>query len=159
MQRLITLAVFLLIVVVAAAVGGQFVGGDWYQAMNQPAWNPPAGVMASAWAVMYVLMAVSAWLVWDSMRGLAQAALSWWGLQLSLSIAWSWTFFGLHRVGWSMAVVALWVLAALITARSFRPVRFEAFGLMLAVAGWLLFMLALNFSQWLINGGGLGSLI
>ena len=63
MHRLASLAVFLLLVVIAAAVGGQFVGGDWYQGINQPSWNPPAIVMASVWAVLYVLMAVSAWMV------------------------------------------------------------------------------------------------
>ena len=71
MHRLASLAVFLLVVVVTAAVAGQFVGGEWYQDMNQPSWNPSAMVMASAWAVVYVLMAVSAWMVWDAMRSLA----------------------------------------------------------------------------------------
>jgi len=94
MHRLASLAVFLLFVVIAAAVGGQFAGGEWYQAMNQPSWNPSAVVMASVWAVLYVLMAVSAWMVWDTMRGLARVALAWWGLQLLLSIVWSWMYFG-----------------------------------------------------------------
>jgi len=159
MQRLIALSVFLLVVVAAAAVGGQFAGGEWYQAMNQPAWNLPALVMAFAWAVVYVLMAVAAWLVWDSMRNLAQAALGWWGLQLLLSVIWSWTFFGLHRIGWSLGVMGLWLLVVLVTLRSFRSIRFEASSLMIPVAIWLLFVLVLNFTQWSINGGGFGSLI
>ncbi len=159
MQRLMALSVFVFIVVLVAAAGSQFTGGEWYQAMHQPAFNPPAMVMAAVWAVVYVLMAVSAWLVWDTMRGLAQAALSWWGLQLLLSVAWSWTFFGLHRIGWSLPVMGLWLLAILITAKSFKSIRLEASSLMLPVAGWLLFVLALNFTQWLMNGGGPGSLI
>jgi len=159
MQGLFALFVFLLIVVATAALGGQFVGGEWYQSMNHPWWNPSAMVMASVWALLYVLMAVSAWLVWDSMRGLAQTALGWWGLQLLLGVGWSWTFFGINRIGWSLAVMGLWVVVVLITIKSFRAIRFEAASLMLPVAVWLLFALLLNFTQWQMNGGGLRSLL
>ena len=157
MHRLVSLGVFLLLVVVAAAVGGQFVGGDWYQSMTKPSWNPSAMVMASAWAVLYVLMAVSAWMVWYAMRGLARVALGWWGLQLLLSITWSWMFFGLHRVGWALAVVSLWIPVVLIVIRTFRPIKQEASTLMMPLAAWLLFAWVLNFFQWHMNGGGLGS--
>ncbi|MDX2418874.1 MAG: TspO/MBR family protein [Xanthomonadales bacterium] len=158
MQRLVSLAVFLLLVVVAAAVGGQYVGGDWYLVMIKPSWNPTPMVMASVWGVLYVLMAVSAWMVWDTMRGLARVALGWWGLQLLLSIVWSWLFFGLNRIGWSMAVVSLWILVVLIVIRMFRPIKPEASNLMMPLAGWLVYIWALNFSQWHLNGGGLGSI-
>ena len=158
MYRLVSLAVFLFLAIVAAAVGGLFVGGDWYLAMSKPSWNPSAMVMASVWAVLYVLMAVSAWMVWDTMRGLARVALGWWGVQLLLSIAWSWMFFGLHRIGWALAVISLWLLVVVIVIRTFRPVRLEASTLMMPQAAWLIFMAVLNFYQWHLNGGGLGSI-
>ena len=158
MHRLVSLAVFLVLVIGAAAVGGQFVGGDWYQVMNKPSWNATPMVMASVWGVLYVLMAVSAWMVWDTMRGLARVALGWWGLQLLLSIVWSWLFFGLNRIGWSMAVVSLWILVVLIVIRMFRPIKPEASNLMMPLAGWLIYVWVLNFFQWHLNGGGLGSI-
>jgi benzodiazapine receptor len=157
MHRLLSLAVFLLLVVIAAAVGGQFVGGDWYQSMNQPVWNPPAIVMASVWAVLYVLMAVSAWMVWDTVRGLARVPLAWWGLQLLLGICWSWMYFGLERIGWTMALMTVWILAVFMVIISFRPIRKDAAGLMIPLLLWLLFIEVLNLVQWLINGGGIGA--
>ena len=157
MNRLVSLAVFLFLVIVTAAVGGQFVGGDWYFTMSKPAWNPSAMLMASIWAVLYVLMAVSAWMVWDSMRELARVALGWWGLQLLLNIGWSWMFFGLHRIGWALAVISLWLLVVVIVIRTFRPVRQEASVLMMPLAAWLIFVWVLNFYQWHLNGGGPGS--
>ncbi|MDX2428708.1 MAG: TspO/MBR family protein [Xanthomonadales bacterium] len=158
MHRLVSLAVFLLLVVIAAAVGGQFVGGEWYQFMLKPSWSPSAMVMASAWAVLYVLMAVSAWMIWDAMRGLARVALGWWGLQLLLSICWSWMFFGLERVGWALGVISLWIPVVVIVIRTFRPIKQEASTLMLPLAAWLIFLWVLNFFQWNMNGGGLGSI-
>lgn len=158
MQRLVSLAVFLLLVIVAAAVSGQFVGGDWYLTMNKPSWNPSPMVMASVWAVLYVLMAVSAWMVWDAMRSLARVALALWGLALLLSICWSWMFFGLHRVGWALAVVSLWLPVVLIVIRTFRPIKSEASSLMIPLAAWLSVIWVLNFFHWHLNGGGLGSI-
>jgi benzodiazapine receptor len=159
MDRLVSLGVFILLVVVAAAVSGQFVGGEWYQfIMIKPSWNPSAMVMASAWAVLYVLMAVSAWMVWDAMRGLARVPLAWWGLQLLMSITWSWLFFGLNRIGWALAVVSLWIPVVLIVIKTFRPIKQEASTLMMPLAAWLLFFWALNFFQWRLNGGGLESI-
>ncbi len=158
MRRMIALAVFLLLVVATAMLSSQFVGGDWYhQKMQQPAWNPPPMVLASVWAVLYVLIAVSAWLVWDTMRGLAQAALGLWGLQLLLGILWSWMFFGLHRIGWSLPVMGIWLLLVLVVIKVFRAIKPEAFSLMLPLGVWLLFSLLLNFTQWRLNGGGIGS--
>ncbi len=114
-------------------------------------------VLASVWAVLYVLIAVSAWLVWDTMRGLAQAALGLWGLQLLLGILWSWMFFGLHRIGWSLPVMGIWLLLVLVVIKVFRAIKPEAFSLMLPLGVWLLFSLLLNFTQWRLNGGGIGS--
>jgi benzodiazapine receptor len=159
MHRLVSLAVFLLLVVIATAVSGQFVGGEWFQAMSQPSWNPPAILMASVWAVLYVLMAVSAWMVWDTMRGLARVALGWWGLQLLLSICWSWLYFGLHRPGLALVALSLWLLVVLIVIRTFRSIKPEASTLMLAVAAWLLFSWVLNFVQWNLNGGGIDAFL
>lgn len=157
MHRLVSLAVFLVIVIIAAGVAGQFAGGEWYQQMKQPAWNPSAVVMASVWAVLYVLMAVSAWMVWDTRRSLASVALAWWGSQLLLGICWSWMFFGLERIGWTLGVMTFWIVAVLMVIKTFRSIKLEASSLMMPVAGWLLFMWALNFVQWHLNGGGLGS--
>jgi len=158
MYRTISLAVLLFIVVISAAVAGMFVGGRWYLTMNKPSWNPSAMIMASAWAVLYVLMAVSAWMIWDAMRGMARVALALWSLQLLLGIAWSWMFFGLHRIGWAMAVMLLWLLVVAMVIKTFRPLKPEASTLMMPQAAWLIFMAVLNFYHWHLNGGGLGSI-
>jgi len=158
MHKLVSLSVFLLLVIIAAAVGGQFAGGEWYQTMIKPSWNPSAMMMASVWAVLYVLMAISAWMVWETMRDLARVALGWWVLQLLLGISWSWVFFGLERIGWALAVISLWLLAALLVIKTFRPIKRDASNLMMPLAVWLVFIWVLNFFQWRLNGGGLGSI-
>lgn len=158
MQRLLTLVLFIVIVLLAVAMGSQFGASDWYLAMQQPSWNPPASALVVAWSVVYVLMATSAWMVWDSAQSVAGKALVWWLLQLVASVVWSWLYFDLHRIGWAMAVMGLWLLLSLITVKTFRAFRLEASSLMMPVAVWLIFSLVLNFTQWHLNGGGLGSI-
>jgi len=133
-------------------------GGDWYYVLFTPAWTPSPMVMTSVWSVLFVLMAVSAWMVWDTMRGLAAVALGWWGLQLLFSIMWSFMFFGMHRIGLSTAIVSLWFVVVVIVIKTFRPIKPEAASLMVPLAAWLVFLWALNFNQWQLNGGGLGSI-
>lgn len=153
-----SLGVFLLLAVLAALAGGQFVGGEWYQGMQQPAWNPPAPLMAVVWAVYYVLMAVSAWMVWEAMRGLAATSLGGWLLQLLLGVGWSWIYFGLHRPGWALGVMSLWLVTGVLVFAGFRSIRVEAGRLMLPVVAWLGFSWLLNLVQWFMNGGGFGSI-
>jgi tryptophan-rich sensory protein len=157
MDRLASLAVFLLFVVLASIASGQFVGGDWYHSMIKPDWNPSAIVMALVWSVLYVLMAVSAWMIWDTRRGLARVALAWWALQLLLSVCWSWMYFGLERIGWTLVLISVWIVVVLLVIKSFRAIRLEASSLMMPLAAWLVFFWILNYVQWQLNGGGIGS--
>jgi benzodiazapine receptor len=151
-----SLVIFAVVVLAAAAGGGQFVGGDWYPDMRQPSWNPSAWLMTIAWAAYFVLMAVSGWLVWLDHQARARVALAWWLFQLLLGIAWSAAFFGLHRIGWSIALMTLWVLASLVVTNAFRLLKTQAALLMAPVSGWLVFCWVLNFVQWHMNGGGSG---
>jgi tryptophan-rich sensory protein len=105
----------------------------------------------------YVLMAVSAWMVWETMRSLAVAALSLWVAQLLLSVCWSWMYFGLHRPGWALGVMTLWLALSVLVFRAFRPIKAQAANLTLPVVAWLAFSWVLNLVQWHMNGGGLGS--
>ena len=98
-------------------------------------------------------------MVWDTMRGLASVALGWWGLQLLLSICWSWLYFGLHRPGFALAVLSLWLLVVLVVIKLFRSIKLEASTLMLPLAAWLLFSWALNLVQWNLNGGGIDAFL
>jgi tryptophan-rich sensory protein len=70
--------------------------------------------------VLYVFMAIAAWLVWRK-AGFAGAtlALGCYLLQLVLNAAWSWLFFGQQSIGGALIdIVILW-LAILATALLF----------------------------------------
>ncbi len=154
---LVSLALFLLLCFAAATTGAVFKPGAWYDSLSKPSWTPPDWLFPVAWSVLYVMIAVSAWLVWRE-AGLAGAAvpLAVWGVQLVLNAAWSWIFFGLRRMDLAFAeVVGLWLsIAACIVL--FAPISPTAAALMAPYLVWVSFAAALNLAVWQRNRHAVG---
>jgi tryptophan-rich sensory protein len=151
----LALAGFLVLCFAAAAVGGvatETGPGSWYAGIEKPAFNPPGRVFGPVWTVLYVLIGVSAWLVWRR-RGLsgARGPLLIWLIQLMLNAAWSVLFFGLRRPDLaSLEIVALWI-AILATIVAFRRVRPLAAWLLVPYLAWVSFAAVLTFTIWRLN--------
>ena len=156
-SRLSSLTVFVLLVVLTAAMGGQFSGGDWYASLYKPGWAPPAWMMAPAWSLYFLLLAVSAWLVWCADHPRRETSLYYWLGQLVFSVAWPWLFFGLNRPGWALGCMSLLIVTAFLTWMNFRSIHTLAANLLMPVLAWLGFVWVLNLTLWLLNGGGMGS--
>ena len=125
---------------------------EWYGALSKPSWTPPSWLFGPVWTVLYVMMAVAAWLVWRR-QGLAGAGLplGLFAAQLALNAAWSPVFFRLHAVGWGFAViVALWV-TVLATVVAFWRVMPTAGWLLVPYQLWITFAGALNLAIWRLN--------
>jgi tryptophan-rich sensory protein len=104
------------------------------------------------------MMGLASWLVWQKRADneiQVRRALGWYGLQLSLNLAWSVIFFGLRQVGLALIeIVALWS-ALLITTIKFGRIRRDAAGLLLPYLLWTTFATALNAAIWWLNRNNL----
>lgn len=96
------------LVCVAAATGGIFKPGEWYQGLNKPSWTPPGWAFPVVWTILYCMIAYAGWLVW----GLgATLSIVFWGLQLLVNGLWSYFFFGAKDMRKALVdVVLLWAL-------------------------------------------------
>lgn len=136
----------------AAYVGTRFPPDDWYEALSKPAWNPPNWLFGPVWTILYLLMAVAAWLVWRE-SGFAGVAipLGLFLLQLGLNAAWSWIFFGRGELGLALAeILVLWV-AILGTIIAFWRVRPISGMLLVPYLLWVTFASVLNATLWQLN--------
>lgn len=152
-QAVFGLGGWLLITFVAAAIGSLFAPGEWYAGLVKPAWNPPNWIFGPVWTVLYILMAVAAWLVWKR-YGLVGATVPFvlYVVQLVLNAGWSWLFFGLHRPGAAFVeIVVLWV-AILSTAVLFFRLERAAGILLIPYLLWVSFASVLNYTLWRLNG-------
>jgi translocator protein len=149
----LALAGWLGVCYLAAFVGSRFTDtGAWYQALQQPAWEPPDWLFSPVWTLLYTLMGVAAWLVWRA-RGFAGAggALGLFGVQLALNVAWSWLFFAMQRPDLAFAeIVVLWA-AILATLVAFWRIRPLAGALLVPYLLWVTYAAALNLAIWRLN--------
>jgi tryptophan-rich sensory protein len=153
MRVWIGLVVFLAVVFAAASFGAIFQPGTWYAGLTKPSWNPPSWVFGPVWTVLYVLIAVAAWLVWKDRGSIAAAAapLTAWLVQLVLNALWSWLFFGMHRPGLALMDIALLWIAIVVTIVLFWGVRPVAGALLVPYLAWVSFATALNAALWRLN--------
>jgi translocator protein len=153
------LAGWLLASFVTAGVGGlaSANAAGSYGQLLQPAWAPPAWLFGPVWSVLFVLMALSAWLVWRRHGFLgAGLALKLYVVQLGVNALWTWLFFA-----WRMGLPALvdigllWVLIFATILGFWRLHRLAAM-LLLPYLAWVSFAAALNFALWRLNPATLG---
>lgn len=150
----VAFAISVLAVVLASGIGGLAAASsaEDYARLNQPSWAPPSWVFGPTWTVLYVLMAVSAWLVWRSGPWTrTRPALTLYAVQLVLNAAWTPLFFGL---GWRG--VALLDLSALLVVLVATVVLFWrrsplAGALLIPYLAWSMFAWSLNFAVWQLN--------
>ncbi len=153
-KQTLGLLAWLILTFAAAAIGAvaSADAGAFYQQLTRPAWAPPGWLFAPVWSVLYVLIGISAWLVWRE-RGLrgAGAALSLFLVQLAANALWTWLFFVWHLGAWAFAeILILWVLIVG-TVATFWRVRPTAGALLLPYLAWVTFACALTFSTWQLN--------
>ena len=136
-----------LILLLGFASGRLAPSGDdnrWFAALAKPGFMPPNAVFPIAWTLLYVLLGLALALVINA-RGsrLRGPALALFALQMAANLVWPPLFFGLHKVGASVILLALLLVLAATTAWLFRRVRAAAGALMIPYLLWLAFALAL----------------
>lgn len=149
---IIGLACFIGACFLAALTGAWFRPGEWYERLKKPSWRPPNKAFAPVWTVLYLMIAVSGWLVWRE-AGFSGAALplAAYAVQLALNAAWTPLFFGLRRPDLGLIDIVLLWLAIVVTILLFFPVHIAAALLLVPYLAWVSFAMALNFAVWRLN--------
>ena len=124
----------------------------WYAALAKPVFNPPNWIFAPVWTILYLLMAVSAFLVWRRLdTTLPRTPAIAFTVQLALNVLWSVAFFGLRSPGAGMVVIAILFAAILWMIAVFRRVSPVAAYLQVPYAAWVGFASLLNISIFVLN--------
>ncbi len=127
---------------------------DIYESINQPALSPPSWLFPVVWTILFVLMGISAALVYtdsDSSREEIRSALSVYAAQLAFNFLWSLIFFNLRAYLFAFIwLVILWILILVMIIR-FYSVRKSAGILQIPYLLWVTFAGYLNFMIFLLN--------
>ena len=156
--RLGALAIIMAVTIVAAAIGSiaSIQAPDFYLALNRPSWAPLPSVFGPAWTVLYLLMAVGAWIVvrvdgWPR----AKPQMMLYVAQLALNALWTWLFFHWHSGTAAFAEIILLLMFVAATILTFWRTHKLAGALLLPYLAWVSFAAALTWSVWQANRGTL----
>ena len=123
---------------------------DIYKNLEQPPLSPPSWLFPVAWTILYVLMGLAAYIVFQE-KPLNKTALTLYFVQLTVNFFWPLIFFNMQAYLFAFAVlVILWLLVLLTTILFFKTNR-TAGWLMLPYLLWLTFAGYLNLGVWYLN--------
>lgn len=124
----------------------------WYSEADLAPWNPPSWVFGPVWTVLYILMGISAWLVWRQRyrAGAVWQALSLYVGQLVLNSIWSPLFFagypswGTPALWAAMMVILTLIVTLALTVRTFWRISHLGAVLLLPYLAWVVYASSLN---------------
>ena len=130
--------------------GGLFTASSvksWYvtEIVKSPL-NPPSWVFAPVWTLLFFLMGVALYLVWQKKNNLF-----WFWIQLTLNLFWSILFFGLRSPTLAFYEILILWFAIFMTIIKFRQYNKTASVLLWPYLAWVSFASYLTYSVMILN--------
>ncbi|MFW6025252.1 MAG: TspO/MBR family protein [Candidatus Woesearchaeota archaeon] len=154
--RLGKLFVSIFISLLAGFIGSFFTTSsvsNWYPTLTKPFFNPPNWIFAPVWTILYILIGISLFLVWDKISSnlFSEKAIILFIIQLILNSLWSILFFGLRSplLG-VVGIIPLWI-TILLMMYYFRKESKLSFYLLIPYILWVSFAAILNIAIFVLN--------
>lgn len=159
MNKLTSLCIFLGINAAIAFIGNLYTMPavtSWYQTINKAPWNPPDYVFGPVWTILYILIAISGWRVWQKLPGsggkrLTSLPMRWYGAQLAFNAAWSVIFFGYASFNLAIIDIILLLISIIGTIRIFRRTDKPAARMFIPYGLWATYATTLNIAIAVLN--------
>lgn len=147
---------FIFSILIALAVGGLSAlvtrgKMEDYEALAKPPLSPPSWVFMAAWTLLFVLMGISAALVWRSGSPERGDALFIYATQLTVNFLWSIFYFNFSARLLAFFWLIFLLLLVLLMISRFLPISKTAARLQIPYAVWLVFAGYLNLGTYLLN--------
>ena len=155
-MKKINIKTLLISVAISLGVGGLAAlltgaGMEFYSSINKPALSPPAWLFPVVWTVLYILMGVSAYMIYEGNCQTKRRALALYAAQLAVNFIWTLVFFNARSfLPAFILIIALWLLIAAMIG-TFHKCRPIAAYLQIPYFLWVTFAAYLNWSIYVLN--------
>jgi translocator protein len=154
-SNILPIIVCIALPLIVGSISGIATSGNittWYATLEKPLFNPPNYLFGPVWTVLYLVMGISLFFIWQSPAGDARNyALMIFGIQLLLNFSWSFIFFHFKQVGWAFFEIILVWISILAMIIIFHRINKTAAFLQIPYLLWVSFASVLNGSIWLLN--------
>ena len=145
------LIIAIIICVAVGAISGLFTASSinsWYSKLNKPSFNPPNYLFGPVWTILYILMGVSLYFLWQSNN---KTVVIFFIIQLILNFFWSFIFFQLKNPLFAFIEIIILLIMIILTTVYAYPISKTAAYLMIPYILWVMFASILNFSIYWLN--------
>ncbi len=119
---------------------------NWYAQLKKPEWGPPNWVFGPVWTVLYIMIAISGWMVWLKVRGSEDTfPLVIYAVQLFFNALWPWLFFAMENTVYGFITIVLLFFAIIANITVFWKYSPWASILLIPYLIWVSFAMSINF--------------
>jgi tryptophan-rich sensory protein len=121
-----------------------------YQTLEKPPLSPPGWIFPIVWTILYILMGISAYIIYESQDPMRDNALKIYSAQLVINFTWSIVFFLMQNYWLAFAIlVILWILIIMMIVQFYQINKTAGllqvpYLLWVTFAGYLNLMIALS---------------
>ncbi|OIO19176.1 MAG: TspO protein [Candidatus Magasanikbacteria bacterium CG1_02_32_51] len=128
---------------------------NWYVYLNKPSFNPPNWIFGPVWTVLFLLMGISLYIIWNNkailQKNKKREAINIFVFQLFLNVLWTLLFFGLKSPALAFFEITVLWMTIFITIFKFKKFSSRAAWLLIPYLFWVTFASILNFALWALN--------
>ena len=154
-SQIIKLLISLALTLGTGTIAGIFTASavpEWYAALNKPSFSPPNWLFGPVWTILYILLGVSLFLIWNLDASKARnLAILFFVIQLVLNFCWSFIFFYFKMIDFALVeIVVLWIMIAIMLILFYRIKPLAAY-LNIPYLLWVTFASILNGAYYFLN--------
>ena len=129
---------------------------NWFPTLVKPWFSPPSWLFGPVWTILYFLMGLSLYIVWNKTETISKQKYKkqffiLFGIQLILNALWSFLFFGLKSPISGLIDILFLDIAVITTIIYANRVSKYAAVLLAPYMAWIIFATLLNFEIALLN--------
>ncbi len=125
----------------------------WYSGLIKPSFNPPNWIFGPMWILLYILMGISIYLIWQSLEKnkINKNIFYLFYIHLFFNATWSIIFFGLQNPGLAFINIIILLIFIITLIFKFYKISKLASYLLIPYLFWVSFASLLNCFIWYLN--------
>ncbi|MBM3193581.1 MAG: tryptophan-rich sensory protein [Chlamydiae bacterium] len=153
-KKTVSFFLFIILVFSIATIGNRFTASsltDWYAVLKKPSWNPPSYVFGPVWTILYLMIAVSGWRIYLSLKKGKEKAFMFYSIQLLANFLWPFFFFYLQSPLLALVDIIVLLIFLACNIKAFYELDKLSGLLLFPYFVWTFFATMLNAAIWCLN--------